>query len=366
MNTSIVVTSVFAACMGLLAGSARAEVRSFTDNNGRTIVGEILAIHGARVEMEVSEKKFIFPIANLSVEDQAYVKKWATLNKAYKLEFRTEAVEDPAQRQAGNDPSPLNITLPNGPPGIIAGRNASDRDVKAMTTAWRYNVIVQNSSGEDLGELSVKYNVFIRNTLAIRAEGKAESHSVVVGAAKVPALENTRRAQFATDWLEMRERDWETEKVKMIPTGQSGRVSTEKYWVDYSESTQLDGLWIKVFVDDREVADWKSEGKVIKGAAWSDESKMVQMPRSVSAANGKTPGMATNREDYLPHEDLQAIPKTPEQFKGKDNVAELWHNAVGAGGKYRDADRTRKSSERNKAKAAYDAALAEYKAAISP
>lgn len=365
MRASTIITTVMVTCILLLTASADAEVRSFKDKNGRSIEGEILAVHGERVEMKVSGKKFIFPISNLSADDQAHVKKWASVNKTYKLDFAIRAVEDPQQRKKGNDPSPINVNLPNLPPGVIPGRSQSDRDVKAMTTGWRYNVTVQNRSGEDLGKLSVNYNVIVRNKLAIQGEGNAESHSIVVGTMEIPALENTRRAEFATDWLEMRERDWESERTKAITDGKTGRVNYEKYWVDYSESTQLDGMWIKVFVDARQVAEWQSEGKAIKKAEWSDETKLVGTPRSVSKSGGGTPGTATSRDNYLPHEDLQPIPKMPEKFKGQRNVGGLWQDAVTAGRKYREADKSRKPSERRKALAVYEAALAAYKAAIS-
>ncbi|NNE92623.1 MAG: hypothetical protein HKN23_13330 [Verrucomicrobiales bacterium] len=242
----------FAATLILIAiASAPAFARVFTDQKGRKIDGEIVRVAGDDVEMKVGVKRFIFPIATLSQNDQDYVRKWAKENKTYRFQFDARTAEDTAKRRK-------------------AGTNKR-KDVTRFST-WRYGAMISNQSGEPLKNLEVKYNLFIRNTKIYKdgngtGRDKKETPAVQTGSIQIAQIDHSKRANFDTKWIEMKDREWQTSK-KIQTRDSDGDLTTITIWDDHQEITELDGLWIKVYLDGKEIADWKSEGKMIKDAKW--------------------------------------------------------------------------------------------------
>ena len=80
----------------------------------------------------------------------------------------------------------------------------------------------------------------------------------------------------------MRDGEWQLKKFNYQRDSETGRRIATPYWDEYTESTELDGLWIKVYLGDRQISDWKSAGKMIKDASWSDASVNGAMPTSTA------------------------------------------------------------------------------------
>ena len=73
-------TAAFAArvvlCLFLTGVSASAEVRTWTDGNGRTFQGDLVRVDGLSAVLAVDGKECRFPLANLSADDKLFVFRW--------------------------------------------------------------------------------------------------------------------------------------------------------------------------------------------------------------------------------------------------------------------------------------------------
>ncbi len=249
--------------LALSWSTGKAEERIFTDVKGRKLIGEITAVNGNRVEMMVNGKRFIFPVETLIDDDQAFIQEWARNNENYNIDIRIDSVEDPNKR-----------------------KRDSQKRTKNFSAAWRYNATINNRSGSDLKDLRVDYNVIIRKTdkkkeRTVTGRQKDESYSSRTGSFRINRIDDSKRATFATEWIDTFENSWQKEKTGSFRDA-NGDISVVTYWDDYSSETELDGLWVKIYLGDRVITDWKSDGKMIKEAKWNTPTPA---PPLAAAAN---------------------------------------------------------------------------------
>lgn len=104
------------------------------------------------------------------------------------------------------------------------------------------------------------------------------------------------------------------------------------------------------------LAKWKSEGKLIKDAVWSD----------VSNDGGAKPGAIRPAGILRIHPDLEPIPPIPADRQSDPLLARYWREVVGVGGRYQLAIMTKKeNSELRKLRDDYKKAFNIYSAALA-
>lgn len=323
--------------LALLFLAPEAPGRVFRNQAGREIDAEIVAVRGPNVELAIQGKVFLVPLATLSPEDQTHVAEWARDHRVIPLDFRATRQEDSQRR-----------------------RTQGDREDRSEFRAFRYETALTNRSGETLGNLEIKYNLIVRHTRTAKerketGRQREESAQIIAGAATIPSLENTRQAAFQTDWLETQAREWKVKKIAMI-RDEEGRLVQDPYWDEYTTETQLDGIWVKVFLEGRQVSEWKSEGKLIKEVSWSD----------VSREAGSGSGPVRSNETSTIHPDLAPIPPIPEPRRQDPLLRRLWQDAARLGSDYQLAVRLKRgSNELRDLRAEYADALARYAAELA-
>ena len=119
---------------------------------------------------------------------------------------------------------------------------------------WGYNVRIQNRSGENLENLTVKYLVAVRTTVSDSAKsGKdrtTESFIVKEGVTTVQQIENSRVATISTVWIDCTETKWEEQRI-IYKRDAEGDSYTEEILAKLKEDLEVDGIRIKVFLGDR-------------------------------------------------------------------------------------------------------------------
>ena len=236
---------------------------------------------------------------------------------------------------------------------------------------WGYNVRIQNRSGENLENLTVKYLVAVRTTVSDSAKsGKdrtTESFIVKEGVTTVQQIENSRAATISTVWIDCTETKWEEQRI-IYKRDAEGDSYTEEILAKLKEDLEVDGIRIKVFLGDREIAEWESQGKTIKEAAWKNQGAVGQANGGAAAPMILVPiganGRVTSAEPVLYHKDLDPVPAKLEKFKGDKALSQLWFAFIRLGREYASASENRKpSGERRKLKEEYDETLKEFVAA---
>jgi len=312
----------------LFAFASASQSRVFRNKDGREISGEIVGVRGDQVEMKVGEKRFAFPIISLSENDQRFVREWAAANRTIKIDFSVRAVEDPAMRRA-----------------------EGDKKDETVTRSWRYETSLSNRSGGDLGELEVKYNVVVRHTNDATTRSlrqSTEKAEIVVGSALIPGIANTASATFESDWLPMKARNWGYSGTTVTNSGGRAAISG-----DFSEEMQLDGIWVKVFQNGRQISEWKSEGKLIKEVEWSDTAREAHRVEPLPDPN------------TLLHRDLPRFPPIPDSKKEDPEVKRLRMELLSKNLQYKFEDeRAEEKDDLRRIKAEFEELMTQFKAVI--
>lgn len=224
-----------------------AEERVFTNREGKKITATIETVRAGEVYLSVSGNRFQIPFASLSDGDQQFLKEWVKTNHEYRFDFRVRPVEDVAARSTER-----------------AG------DSKTAKSLWNYEVQIRNLSGLAAKDLRIEYRVFERFTSGSdMARGKAqqdETGKMHPGAITVTEIANTGSTSFSTENFPTEKKTWKTST--------SVRNTDGTYYDVYNNhetSNELDGVWIRVYIGQRLIAEHKSEGKMIKKMSWDGD-----------------------------------------------------------------------------------------------
>jgi hypothetical protein len=235
-------------CLALLsfgvlsAGSAEDEsaLRKFTDQGGRTIEAHILAGTPDTVTIEMADgKSHTVPITKFSELDQIHIREWIKANpdaRPYKFELTEVAKRLGKER-----------------------RESASYEV--TEESWNYELTIKNRSGFDVGFLDVRYRIFssVPNTSDAGGLPKITTSD---GLASIASLRNNGDIELKTDPVSLLE----------------SRLTTGSEFTDGSDIEKkqgLDGIWVKLFHDGKNVAEFKAGTDIVKKAEWSDEDALA-------------------------------------------------------------------------------------------
>lgn len=243
----------------------------------------MVAFRSDTAYIEVRGKNFAIPLDKLSIEDQKWVAEWAKKNTDYRLDFSVRGLENTQLRRSDSQ------------------RDAKERKESWEWETWGYQLAVVNRSGIDLSGLTVNYQMVIRKTHATDPthgkKEKSETPKVVSGTMSIARLANTDRVVLDLPKVELAGHAWQTMGyVYKIEEG-TGRRLAFPYWDNFSDEEELDGLWVKVYQDDVLVADWKSDGKLIKETPWQGPDAPVAKLVQAGAAGGDALDMLSAKVD---------------------------------------------------------------------
>lgn len=237
----------------VLFPAAEAAARPFTNREGKTIEAEVSTVRGGKVYLKQGVRNYAVEIGKLSDEDQAYIREWVRNNFKYNLSFQAAPAELKERR--------------------TSRRNG--RTEKWENEIWKYDVEITNRSGVDLENVTVDFQAVIRDE-KIQDPGrgrknKTETARVVTGSKVFPRLSNSDSAAFSTQEIQLPGHEWEVRRSEVVYQG--GERAVNYWWDNFSDESKLDGIWLRVYLQDRLIGEWKSQGKLIKDHLWAYEKK---------------------------------------------------------------------------------------------
>lgn len=128
---------------------------------------------------------------------------------------------------------------------------------------WRYELKIENTNAMDLDGVEIQYKIF--KTVKADAsrynrdcEGMSLENGAQVrtGTAQVGMLPRLREVPFNTETIQIAE----------------SKLDGGWYYASGSKSTlrdELDGIWLKLFRNGKEIYEFKSNDPVVKAATWS-------------------------------------------------------------------------------------------------
>jgi hypothetical protein len=228
---------------GLLsAGGAENEsaLRKFTDQDGRTIEARLLAGTLDTVTIEIANgKSHTVAITKFSELDQIHIREWIKANpdaRPYKFELTEVAKRLGKER-----------------------RESASYEV--TEESWNYELTIKNRSGFDVGFLDVRYRIFssVPNTSDAGGLPKITTSD---GLASIASLRNNGDIELKTDPVLLLE--------SRLTTGAEPSDGS-----DVESKQELDGIWVKLFHNGKNIADLKAGTEIVNNAEWSDEDALA-------------------------------------------------------------------------------------------
>ena len=217
------------------------EFREFANSEGKVIKARLVAATAdtAKLQME-NGREVEAGVAYFSKADQDYIAEWRKTNKpAIDYQFEVDYTKKRASREVRNE-GPVEVTYEK----------------------WFYDVEVENLSKVELDGLELHFKIYKTakadaNEAAYRAEGIVLEGPFLVRKGKVdlkpiPHLKSVKA---------------ETETM----TTSKSQLDANYIYIDGEDSNKkddLDGLWLKLFHNGKEVYEVKSSHAAVKNAKW--------------------------------------------------------------------------------------------------
>lgn len=249
-------------CLPLLVGAfgllallpAAAELRTFTDRQGRELEAEITAVEGTKVTLRLaSGKSYTLPIAKLSDTDQLFIDVWKDLPK------------DGAAGKSGSEKRKPSI--PSGIAYAIEIEVDKERVKKGSTQEgdmgevtpedWIFEVALENRSRAELEGLEISYRIYVDPKASAKLS-PIEPPRVYGHRAEVETMADGATLVIKTEAVTLNELE----------------LNPDFVFTDGSRSDledDLEGIWIKLWHGERKVAEYKSGGSTLKKAEWPDD-----------------------------------------------------------------------------------------------
>jgi len=210
----------------------RAESFTLTDKQGRSITADVLSVNGDKVKIKRDDgQTFELALATLSEADQKKLKKWAEV----------EATRIPADA--------LKIELSRG---VFDTKKTEDMATYTTKELWGYNITVANQSGKPLGELKIKYVLFVKPDLEPGKDSSAASFKRTAGSATITGIQPLSKTALRTDTIDIY-------KQRLKPGWVWGKTGNTEMIRD-----TLHGIWLKVYSGNQLVAEICTPEALIK------------------------------------------------------------------------------------------------------
>jgi hypothetical protein len=217
----------FCLTLAMSTGTLRAETRTLTDTQGRSIQADVVEVRGDQVKIRREDGQFFnLSLEKLSPGDQAELKEWAAqeVNKPKAAAPVTLDVQM-SRAKFDTEKTERDITLSTG---VLVKKGQTITEEK-----WGYGIIFTNQGSEPLNDLRAEYLLFatIDN---VYVEGKKEGLR--------------RKACLASlDSIAAKDRlDFRTETVSAFKTKYNGNIVSAKTGERSSRET-LYGIWLRVY-----------------------------------------------------------------------------------------------------------------------
>ncbi|MFH1498357.1 MAG: hypothetical protein ABII82_11075 [Verrucomicrobiota bacterium] len=226
MLRSLVITF---ALLSIFSGLLRAEVRTLTDQFGRSITADVLELDGDTLKIRRDDGiVFDLPIGNLSIEDQKSLRQWAA--------------RQPKKVEPKFEPNPKLLPLSYSRVKLKTETLSQYGSYyKYVSEHWGYSIQITNKELRTIDGLRAEYNLFANNPYYVAKE------SPIVGVLKFDPLRTNETGNLKTRGVEIR-------KEKSTYWGNSGG--------------DVNGIWIRVYYNDTLVHEVTSPENLRETESW--------------------------------------------------------------------------------------------------
>jgi hypothetical protein len=224
----------------LLAAFAHAAPRTFTDQFGRTITAEIMAVDGDQVSIRREDGQvFTLSTSKLTEEDQTFIKQWSATKPS------TSSLAEKAEDKFLPDPKK-----------IVVGLSRGKFDTRVLTKFdtyvhkhenWGYSIQLTNQHLRPVENLRVEYNLFAR-TFA-----DTSTPTLITGAKNLKVLASRGSEVFRTGSAEV--------------------CKTKDTYFGYNSAGEMRGIWIRIYADGQLLLEQSSPDSLMTTEKWTKIKK---------------------------------------------------------------------------------------------
>jgi hypothetical protein len=218
----------------LIASVLHAELRTFTDQFGRTITAEIVSVELDQVRIRREDGQiFTLSISKLTEEDQKFIKQWAAKTPS--------ASAAKAEEKSTPDSTKLLVTLSKGKFGSRTITKYESYVHKHED--WGYNIQLTNQELRLIENLRVEYNLFTRTY------ADTPSATVLKGKKSIKEIPSRETDSFRTSTAEV--------------CKHRGSYGYSNY------SGEMKGIWVRIYVEGQLLIEQSSPETLMTTEKWS-------------------------------------------------------------------------------------------------
>lgn len=231
--------------------ASRAEVRTLTDKQGRTIKADVIAVENDVVKIKRDDgRSFDLPLNLLTDEDQAALRDWAKKQESI---IPAGAIESVFGRGKFNSvklpPESVMRSYTDGTQEVAGTINRTNED-------WGYNVTLTNRLSRPLKNIRVEYRLFMKPDTAPGNDKGPVALKKTSGSHSIPEIAARSQALFKTT------------TVRTLKTELRGDVSWAKTGGQGRMSDSLHGIWARIYVGDQLVSETSTPDTLMSKETW--------------------------------------------------------------------------------------------------
>ncbi|MFA6288877.1 MAG: hypothetical protein WC661_15960 [Opitutaceae bacterium] len=228
-------------CTGLLLGLGasvlHAEMRTFTDKQGRSLKAELVSVDGDKVTIKREDgQTFTLSLATLSDDDRQFVKEWA----------KQQAALIPA--------GSFEIQLSRGK---FDTKKKDEGGIIVSEEQWGYTVTLVNRTSKSFPGARVDYILFVKPDNEPGKDSAAAPLKQKPGSKRIDVIGGRDSVNFRTEAITIFKQQLKAGYI-WTKTGDSS-----------SMRDTLHGVWVRAYVGDQLVSEFCSPEGLAKTEKWS-------------------------------------------------------------------------------------------------
>ena len=235
------ITSLITSCLLALIGitpSIHAEVRTLTDQQGRSIKADVIAVENdiAKIKRE-DGRTFDLPLSQLVEDDQKTLREWAKAQESIIPAGAIDIVLGRTKFKSVKQP-PESVTQPrsDGRPEVVGTINRTNED-------WGYSVTLTNKFSKPLKRMRVEYVLFMKPDQEPGNDAKPAPLARQSGSHRVDLIEPHEQAMFKTI------------SMRIVKTELRGNVTWSKTGGKNVVADSLYGVWVRIYIGDQLISE---------------------------------------------------------------------------------------------------------------
>lgn len=229
----------------------RADVRTLTDQQGRSIKADVISVENdvAKIKRE-DGRTFDLPLNQLVEEDQKKLREWAKAQESVIPAGAIDVVFGRTKfKSVKQPPESVTQTKTDGTTEVVGTINRTDEE-------WGYAVTLSNRLSKPLKKIRIEYVLFVK------PDKEPGNNS------KAPPL--TRKSgSYTIDQIEARDQTiFKTVSMPTLKTELRGNVYWGKTGGKNAVSDSLYGIWARVYVDNQLITEISTPDTLASKEKW--------------------------------------------------------------------------------------------------